>query len=356
MDEIGPKTATALRLLGMNSGPAQSNPLSQFGSQPELRSYEEPWYRRLPNALTDLVYGDNANAQQAEWMRTLFGPANPINIPGQVAEGVDTARTGYQIGSPALMGAGAFAAAAPFLPGPGLGAKAAMKVSSPGKIILNGSLNDLVAASGKRLGELFAWRDGQPIIPYTTQDELFRNSIVDTQGRVPSGWHLVDGRLVYKPSDWYGGPNSSLAPDVKRIPIRDIDRLLTPKYDHFFRATNRIDEPALAAAGQLRRSYNHADNFPEAGLSVAEGPEYVATAGYPYGYRLRGERIGTGSDGEPLLDVRSLAPLTKSVQRPEVLIRSDKELRRMLAKEHGFENLSRLSVDELWTPFEWFKP
>lgn len=93
--------------------------------EPELRSYDEPWYRRFPNALTDLIYGDNANAQQAEWMRTLFGPANPINIPGQVAEGVDMARTGYQIGSPALMGAGAFAAAAPFLPGPKIGARAA---------------------------------------------------------------------------------------------------------------------------------------------------------------------------------------------------------------------------------------
>jgi hypothetical protein len=53
-----------------------------------------------------------------------------MNIPGQVAEGIDTARTGYQVGSPALMGAGAIAAMMPFVPGPKIGGRATEEIAA----------------------------------------------------------------------------------------------------------------------------------------------------------------------------------------------------------------------------------
>lgn len=34
-------------------------------ARPSLRSYAEPWYRALPNAVTDWWYGPEATAQQA---------------------------------------------------------------------------------------------------------------------------------------------------------------------------------------------------------------------------------------------------------------------------------------------------
>jgi len=71
-----------------------------------MRAYDEPWYRKLPNWLTDQIYGPDANAQQAAGVRHLAGPENPLNLPAQFSEGVDTAHTGYQLGSPTMGGMG----------------------------------------------------------------------------------------------------------------------------------------------------------------------------------------------------------------------------------------------------------
>lgn len=114
---------------------------------------------------------------------------------------------------------------------------------------------------------------------------------------------LEDGKLVV---EWpgFGSSPASLA-DFARA---EASKIAAPKYDHFFRFTNNKDEVSLALAKALRPSKNHAENFVEAGLSVADGPHY-STAGYKYGYPVRGRVIGTGSDGEPLLDVLTLEPL-----------------------------------------------
>ena len=50
---------------------------------PSLRSYDEPWYRRLPNAMADLIYGENASAAQASGVRRILGTENPgrENLP-----------------------------------------------------------------------------------------------------------------------------------------------------------------------------------------------------------------------------------------------------------------------------------
>lgn len=73
----------------------------------EIYAYEFPWYRRVAHRLTDLVYGDNANAQQGAWMNKLAGPENPINLPGKVAEGTDRMREGYRMGNYGEMAGGA---------------------------------------------------------------------------------------------------------------------------------------------------------------------------------------------------------------------------------------------------------
>lgn len=101
----------------------------------------------------------------------------------------------------------------------------------------------------------------------------------------------------------------------------ELRRRLTPQYDHYFRFTNNADEIALARAGLLRPSMNHVDKVREAGLSVADGPHYSIN-GYKYGYRLRGDRIGTGSDGEPLLDPKTLLLMDEKM-RPAAQIGRD---------------------------------
>ena len=58
------------------------------------------------NRLTDYIYGPDATAQQAAGVRHLVGPENPLNLPGQFSEGVDTAATGYRVGSPSMTAAG----------------------------------------------------------------------------------------------------------------------------------------------------------------------------------------------------------------------------------------------------------
>lgn len=100
----------------------------------------------------------------------------------------------------------------------------------------------------------------------------------------------------------------------------ELRRLLTPQYDHYFRFTNNADELALARAGLLRPSMNHADKVREAGLSVARGPHYSAF-GYKHGYRLKGTRIGTGSDGEPLLDPRQLVLIDQRMRSADQISR-----------------------------------
>lgn len=121
---------------------------------------------------------------------------------------------------------------------------------------------------------------------------------------------LPDGNLrVYAPVPT---DSVSLRPWVED----ELRRRLTPQYDHYFRFTNNAEEIALARARLLRPSMNHVDKVREAGLSVADGPHYSVN-GYKYGYRLRGDRIGTGSDGEPLLDPQTLILIDEKMRPAE---------------------------------------
>ncbi len=107
--------------------------LRQYGDQPvrrtaELRSHEPPWYDKPGHALTDWWYGPEANARQGAWAQKLVGRENPFNFPAQIGHGVDLGKTGYQLGSWPMMGAGAAEAGlAAIIPG----AMAASAITRP---------------------------------------------------------------------------------------------------------------------------------------------------------------------------------------------------------------------------------
>jgi hypothetical protein len=127
---------------------------------------------------------------------------------------------------------------------------------------------------------------------------------------------------------------------------RELFKQFQPKYDHFWRFTNNRKEPLLVRSGEIRPSYNYADNFSEKGLSVATGPEY-SIHGYPYGYGLRGEVIGSGSDGEPVLRIGTIEPVTKLMRAEEIVARDNQEAAR-IRQARGWLNDYIKAM--------WFKP
>lgn len=109
-----------------------------------------------------------------------------------------------------------------------------------------------------------------------------------------------------------------LVQDERDWITRAVEARFDPKEDVFYRFTNNENEAALAQRGELRPSVNHTDNVAEAGVSVASSPHYEGQ-GYRYGYQVRGRVIGVGSDGEPLLDpktVRAVGRLMPSAEVP----------------------------------------
>lgn len=86
----------------------------------------------------------------------------------------------------------------------------------------------------------------------------------------------------------------------------------------FWRFTNNKNEASLAAKKELRPSTDHSSNTQEEGLSVTDGAHY-SVFGYKYGYQVRGEVIGYGADGEPLLDVETLEPVTKILNSADIV-------------------------------------
>lgn len=71
----------------------------------------------------------------------------------------------------------------------------------------------------------------------------------------------------------------------------------------FFRGTNNKDEISLLESGKLRNSENHATGEKEDGVSVWDGMNY---ASHKYTYKVTGEIVGQGADGEPVLDPKTM--------------------------------------------------
>ncbi len=79
---------------------------TQPSNKPELRSYEPAWHDRIVNALTNAIYGENANAQQRSSVNHIAGPENPLNVPAQLNQGYNTAKLGADLRDPAQASAG----------------------------------------------------------------------------------------------------------------------------------------------------------------------------------------------------------------------------------------------------------
>ena len=107
------------------------------------------------------------------------------------------------------------------------------------------------------------------------------------------------------------GNNFGLDQNDREAIRRHIEAEIEPKPNGvFWRMTNNKNEPKLATSGQLKPSRNHTEGFDEKGVSVADSPHYIM-AGYSHGYPVSGQVIGSGSDGEPLLDPSTIKVLGK---------------------------------------------
>jgi hypothetical protein len=111
----------------------------------------------------------------------------------------------------------------------------------------------------------------------------------------------------------------------------------------FWRFTNSDNEIDLIQQGVLRPSRNHADNFFEKGLSVAEGAHY-SIQGYKYGYLIQGNVIGYGSDGEPILDLKTLKPASKLKKSADIAVEDRKRTTERLKKEGWTDEQFRMTV------------
>lgn len=111
---------------------------------------------------------------------------------------------------------------------------------------------------------------------------------------------MSEGRIVL---------NSDRANNSARASIRDMVESECARLGGatregvFFRGTNNKGEIALVESGKIRPSVNHMTGVVERGLSVMEGPAY---GGFDYYYTITGKIVGTGSDGENVLDVSTL--------------------------------------------------
>jgi hypothetical protein len=113
----------------------------------------------------------------------------------------------------------------------------------------------------------------------------------------------------------------------------------------FWRGTDRPGEHADVLGGKAIVSTNHIENRPEPGMSVATSPSYIAMHGYDYGYQVRGDVIGIGSDGEPILaNVRPSGPI---MPREQVLKQAEPMRQAMQARGKEIADILGVSPEEV---------
>lgn len=110
---------------------------------------------------------------------------------------------------------------------------------------------------------------------------------------------LSNGRVVLNDHDF----NNEYVIKVKSMIEAETLRLSGLKKEgEFFRGTDNAEEINYLRDGTIRASKNHMTGEQEDGLSVWESPKYA----FKYQYRVSGDVVGIGSDGEPLLDPKSV--------------------------------------------------
>lgn len=110
---------------------------------------------------------------------------------------------------------------------------------------------------------------------------------------------LSDGRIVLNDHDF----NNDSVYKVKSIVEAESLRLAgMRKEGEFYRGTDNKKEIEFLKSGTMRVSTNHSTGETEDGVSVWDTPKYS----FRYTYRVTGEISGVGSDGEPLLDPKTI--------------------------------------------------
>lgn len=116
---------------------------------------------------------------------------------------------------------------------------------------------------------------------------------------------------------------------VKNHLTRYIDAYInTLGDDTFIRVTHYAEDYSHLENGTHRGSINHATDEAEGGLSVAKSPEFPAK----YAYYVTGKVIGQGTDGEPLLDIKTAKPASKLMTYKQIENNYSKKLEKRLGK------------------------
>jgi hypothetical protein len=115
---------------------------------------------------------------------------------------------------------------------------------------------------------------------------------------------------------------------------RYIDEYFNPLPKNIYIRTNdHIEDYQHLVNGTHRGSINHATGEPEGGLSVARLPEYPAK----YAYYVQGEKIGEGTDGEPLLDLKTIKVISKPMSYKQMA---------SLIRRRILNNLPKIGITE----------
>lgn len=110
---------------------------------------------------------------------------------------------------------------------------------------------------------------------------------------------LSDGRIVLNDHDFN---NDSFYKVRGMIEAETLRLAGYQKEGMFYRGTDNPKEIEYLKAGTMRVSTNHMTGEKEDGVSVWENPKYS----FKYQYQVTGKISGVGSDGEPLLDPKSI--------------------------------------------------
>lgn len=110
---------------------------------------------------------------------------------------------------------------------------------------------------------------------------------------------LTDGRIAVN----YNTGNNDTIIKVKAMIENEIDKLAGIRQDGvFYRVTENAKDANYIKTGKIRASINHMTGQKEDGVSCWERPKYFGT----YMERITGDLVGIGSDGEPLLDPKTI--------------------------------------------------
>lgn len=159
---------------------------------------------------------------------------------------------------------------------------------------------------------------------------------------------MPDGQAVYLTIQNVG---RFTVGDFERTAFRAIDDYFSPlNKDEYIRMSPDKEDYKYLKNGTHKGSFNWKDNEPETGydkktdsyipaLSVGKKPELVGD----YGFVVKGDSLGVGSDGEPLINPKTAKIVSKIMTRKQIINYYDKILQQKL-KQLGLSNSDYISI------------